>query len=205
MAIVTRDNVRLPLRTAAPLEGTSIVKAEFIHKTYAGTLVWDTDNRKLELVDPETKEVQILLSGRNGGLADNEVRLLDVRAAVRDQGIIPTVGGALSALRTMGIVGNFRADTPGKNTTVVQLEPDLGAAAQAASTRTATVTLFKDAGKYYTKEAWAVPVNAILPSDMNMSPDFRRIGGGAVLVDTDAAPECPEARNWGFPHLFPSE
>lgn len=205
MTIVTRDNVRLPLHIAVPVEGTSIVKAEFVHKTYAGTLVWDTDNRKLELIDPATQEVVIRLSGLNGCLADNEVRLLDVRASVRDEGIRPAVGGALSALRTMGIVRNFRADTPGKNTTVVELEPDLGVAAQAASTRTATVTLFKDTGKYYTQEAWAVPINAILPSDMEMSPDFRRISGGAVLVDTDAAPECPEARNWGFPHLFPSE
>jgi hypothetical protein len=205
MAIITRDNVRLPLHTAVPMEGTSIVKAEFVHKTYAGTLVWDTERRQLDLIDPETKEVVIKLSGLNGCLADNEVRLLDVRAAVRDEGVVPAMGGALSALRKMGIVRNFRADTPGRNTTVVDLEPDLGVAAQAASTRTATVTLFKDTGKYYTQEAWAVPVNAILPSDMEMSPDFRRIGGGTVLVDSDAAPECPEARNWGFPHLFPSE
>lgn len=204
MAIITRDNVRLPLHIAVPLEGTKIVKAEFVHKTYAGTLVWDTDNRKLELVDPETREVLIGLSGRNGCLSDNEVRLLDVRAAVREEGILPAVGGALSALRTMGIVRNFRADTPGKNTTVVELEPDLGVAAQAASTRTATVTLFKETGKYYTLEAWAVPVNAILPSDMLMSPDFRRIDGGTVLVDADAASVFPEARNWGFPHVFPA-
>jgi hypothetical protein len=38
-----------------------------------------------------------------------------------------------------------------------------------------------------------------------MSPDFRRISGGAVLVDSDAAPEFPGARNRGFPQLFPSE
>ena len=205
MAIVTRDNVRLPLRTAVPMEGTNIVKAEFVHKTYAGALVWDTESRDLKLVDQETRDLVIQLSGLNGCLADNEVRLLDVRADVRDQGIIPTVGGALSALRKIGAVRNFRADTPGQNTVVVELEADLGAAAQAASTRTATVTLFKDTGKYYTQEAWAVPVHAILPSDMEMSPDFHRISGGAVLVDTDAAPECPEASNWGFPHLFPGE
>lgn len=205
MTIVTRNNVRLPLHIAVPLEGTEIVKAEFVHKTYAGTLVWDTESRELKLVDPETRETVIQLSGLNGCLADNEVRLLDVRVAVRHEGVIPTIGGALSALRKIGAVRNFRADTPGVNTTVVELEADLGAAAQAACTRTATVTLFKDTGKYYTLEAWAVPVNAILPSDMEMSPDFRRISGGAVLVDTDAASEFPGARNWGFPHLFPSE
>jgi len=204
MTIVTRENVRLPLRTAVPMEGTTIVKAEIVHKTYAGTLVWDTEKRQLDLVDPETREIVIQLSGLNGCLAHNEVRLLDVRADVRDKGIIPAVGGALSALRTLGVVRSFRADTP-RNNTVVELEADLGGAAQAACTRTATVTLFKDTGKYYTIEAWAVPVNAIVPSDMEMSPDFRRIGGGAVLVDTDAATEFPRASNWGFPHLFPGE
>lgn len=204
MSIVTRDNVRLPLRTAVPMEGTTIVKAEIVHKTYAGTLVWDTEKRQLDLVDPETREIVIQLSGLNGCLAHNEVRLLDVRADVRDQGVIPEVGGALSALRTLGVVRNFRADAP-RNNTVVELEADLGVAAQAASTRTATVTLFKDTGKYYTIEPWAVPVNAIGPWDMEMSPDFRRINGGAVLVDSDAASHYPEATNWGFPQLIPSE
>jgi hypothetical protein len=203
MAIITRDNVRLPLWTAVPVEGTAIVKAEIVHKT--GTLVWDTEARKLDLVDPETREVLVQLSGRNGGLNAHEVRLLDVRPQYRDESTAPAVAGALSALRTMGIIRNFRADTPGKNTTVVELHPDLGVAAQEASTRIATVTLFKDSGKYYTQEAWKVPVNAIVPADMSMSPDFRRISGGAVLVDSDAAPEFPGARNRGFPQLFPSE
>jgi hypothetical protein len=205
MAIITRDNVRLPLWTAVPLEGTDIVKAEIVHKTHVGTLVWDTETRNLALVDTETRAVLLRLSDPNGGLNAHEVRLLDVRPQYRDESTKPAVGGALSALRTMGIVRNFRADAAGTNTTVVELEPDLGVAAQAASTRTATVTLFKETGKYYTQEPWAVPVNAILPADMEMSPDFRRISGGSVLVDADAAPECPGARNWGFPHLFPSE
>jgi hypothetical protein len=205
MAIITRDNVRLPLWTAVPLEGTTIVKAEIVHKTHVGTLVWDTETRSLVLVDTETRAVLLRLNGPSDGLNAHEVRLLDVRPQYRDESTEPAVGGALSALRTMGIVRNFRADTPSKNTTVAELEPDLGAAAQAASTRTATVTLFKDTGRYYTQAAWALPVNAILPSDMNMSPDFRRIDGGAVLVDADAAPEFPGASNWGFPHLFPAE
>ena len=58
-----------------------------------------------------------------------------------------------------------------------------------------TVILFKRSGKYYTEEEWAVPVDAIAPSDMKRSPDFRRIDGGAVLVDSQEP--------WGFPHLFP--
>lgn len=61
----------------------------------------------------------------------------------------------------------------------------------------ATVILFKPSGKYYTKEKWTVPDGAIGPYDMRHSPDFRRIDGGAVLVDTQEP--------WGFPHLFPSE
>lgn len=70
--------------------------------------------------------------------------------------------------------------------------------------RTATVTLFKPSGKYYTQEAWRVPEGAYGPQQMAESPDFRRIDGGAVLVDADAAPECPAARNFGVPHLFPA-
>lgn len=59
----------------------------------------------------------------------------------------------------------------------------------------ARVILFKPSGRYYTQEAWRVPEGAIGPHDMVRSPDFRRISGGAVLVDTQEP--------WGFPHLFP--
>jgi len=56
------------------------------------------------------------------------------------------------------------------------------------------VILFKDSGKYYTEEEWTVTGNVNLgPSIMSMSPDFRRIGNGKVLVPT---------RYWGFPHLI---
>lgn len=59
----------------------------------------------------------------------------------------------------------------------------------------ARVVLFKPSGKYYTEEYWEVPPDAIGPYAMKDSPDFRRIGSGAVLVDTQEP--------WGFPHLFP--
>lgn len=73
----------------------------------------------------------------------------------------------------------------------------------------ATVLLFKPSGKYYTEEKWAVPervpdfspqrgnyMRAVMgPYDLEHSPDFRRIDGGAVLVVTQEP--------WGFPHLFP--
>lgn len=61
----------------------------------------------------------------------------------------------------------------------------------------ASVTLFKPSGKYYTCEEWEIPADAIGPYDMKNSPDFRRIGGGAVLVDTQEP--------WGLPHLFAGE
>lgn len=64
-------------------------------------------------------------------------------------------------------------------------------------TQKATVILFKPSGKYYTQEEWTVPEGAIIPADMKRSPNFRRISGGAVLVDTQEP--------WGYPHLFPSE
>lgn len=60
---------------------------------------------------------------------------------------------------------------------------------------TATVILFKASGKYYTEEPWRIPPDALGPFDMERSPDFRRIGGGAVLVETQEP--------WGYPHLFP--
>jgi hypothetical protein len=59
----------------------------------------------------------------------------------------------------------------------------------------AEVTLFKASGKYYTTEKWRVPAGTIGPYDMEDSPDFRRISGGAVLVGTQEP--------WGYPHLFP--
>jgi hypothetical protein len=61
--------------------------------------------------------------------------------------------------------------------------------------RWATVILFKPSGKYYTEEAWRIPADAIGPYDMERSPNFHRIGGGAVLVGTQEP--------WGYPHLFP--
>lgn len=59
----------------------------------------------------------------------------------------------------------------------------------------AKVILFKASGKYYTEEEWDVPAGAIGPYDMAGSRDFRRIGGGAVLVESQEP--------WGYPHLFP--
>lgn len=61
----------------------------------------------------------------------------------------------------------------------------------------AKVTLFKRSGKYYTEEPWEIPDGAIGPWDMDHSKDFRRIDGGAVLVQTQEP--------WGYPHLFPGE
>lgn len=61
----------------------------------------------------------------------------------------------------------------------------------------AKVILFRESGKYYTGEEWRIPEDAIGPNDMRKSPDFRRIGTGAVLVESQEP--------WGYPHLFPSE
>lgn len=71
----------------------------------------------------------------------------------------------------------------------------------------AQVILFKESGKYYTEEEWEIPETVpgfgfaatrpcIGPYDMKHSPDFRRIGKGAVLVITQEP--------WGYPHLFPN-
>jgi hypothetical protein len=61
---------------------------------------------------------------------------------------------------------------------------------------TATVTLFRRSGKYYTTEEWVIPWKALCPADMAASPSFRRIEGGPVLVDSQEP--------WGYPHLFPA-
>lgn len=77
-----------------------------------------------------------------------------------------------------------------------------------------TVILFKPSGKYYTEERWKIPTlqqalahpdcdpeyvrgDLISPYGMKYSPDFRRIGEGAVLV--------PSQEPWGYPHLFPNQ
>lgn len=71
----------------------------------------------------------------------------------------------------------------------------------------AKVVLFKASGKYYTEELWRIPTEVpcdvrpgvmrpvIGPYDMRHSPDFRRIGGGAVLIESQEP--------WGYPHLLP--
>src|SRR6185295_18219517 len=75
-------------------------------------------------------------------------------------------------------------------------ENDAGSAGGSSGTMTmAKVTLFKESGKYYTEEEWRVPENATTPHDMIRSEDFRRIGKGAVLVQSQEP--------WGYPCLFP--
>jgi hypothetical protein len=75
----------------------------------------------------------------------------------------------------------------------------------------ASVVLFKPSGKYYTTEEWRIPTEikdhspergdfvrgVIGPYDMDQSPDFRRISGGPVLIESQEP--------WGWPHLFPTE
>lgn len=68
--------------------------------------------------------------------------------------------------------------------------------------RRASVTLFKPSGKYYTGESWRVPENAGGPEDMISSPDFRRIDGGQVLVESDPHSHAPDDKNWGVPHIL---
>lgn len=90
-------------------------------------------------------------------------------------------------------------------TSVATVPPTSATAASSYDTtltRTATVTLFKPSGKYYTTESWRRPFGAIHPSEMNASPDFHQINGGAVLVETDAGEEFPGDENWGFPHII---
>lgn len=72
------------------------------------------------------------------------------------------------------------------------------------------VTLFKPSGKYYTVDEWRVPANVpngrggyrapVIPADMEHSPDFRRIDGGAALVQDGEN----GVHGWGYEHLFPS-
>jgi hypothetical protein len=57
------------------------------------------------------------------------------------------------------------------------------------------VVLFKPSGKYYSEEEWDVPHDALGPYDMCYSPNFRRIDGGPVLVESQEP--------WGYPYLFP--
>lgn len=59
----------------------------------------------------------------------------------------------------------------------------------------AKVIIFKTGGKFCFEEEWTVPKDAIGPFDMERSPDFRRIEGGAVLIESQEP--------WGYPHLFP--
>jgi hypothetical protein len=74
---------------------------------------------------------------------------------------------------------------------------------------TVSVVLFKPDGKYYMTEAWRIPPRVPSetrpgslrettgPYDMEHSPDFHRIDGGAVLVESQEP--------WGYPFLFPNE
>ena len=58
----------------------------------------------------------------------------------------------------------------------------------------ATVILFKESGKYYCEEKWAIPDRCIIPEYMTGSPDRHHIGKGAVLVESQEP--------WGYPCLI---
>lgn len=68
--------------------------------------------------------------------------------------------------------------------------------AATVDSKTVRVVLFKPNGRYCTEESWAVPADADGPWSMNESPDFRRISGGPVLIESQEP--------WGYPHLFPA-
>lgn len=199
MTIITRDNFRLGLLCHRHANGTPA------YRSHTGTLTWDTEARTLDLVFPDGSKT-IRLTRDFAELISNEVLLKDTLYPDRIDGIDPDVAGALNGLRVLGAVarGGAGRTTNGRDC-IVELSDDLGAAAQGNFDRTATVTLFKDSGKYAFGEAWRVPVCAVSPADMSLSPDFRRTGGGAVLVDADASDEYPAAENWGFPHLLDRE
>ena len=72
----------------------------------------------------------------------------------------------------------------------------------------AKVTLFKPSGKFYTDEEWEIPTpeeiverggdrgDQFAPNAaMRYSKDFRRISGGAVLIESQEP--------WGYPGLIP--
>ncbi|MCC3299352.1 hypothetical protein [Arthrobacter caoxuetaonis] len=198
MTTVTRENVRLQL------QDVYTNNPEPVFCTYSGTLVWDTAARTLDLVDPGTGELIIRLSKEPGDVGGSGILLKDVPYPTRMRGVIPEAAGALNSLMAIGAVERHPRIVFNGRHSVVEPAADLGAAAQEAQTRTATVTLFKDSGKYSVQEAWRLPVRAVTAADMIFSPDFRRIGNGGVLVDANAAPECPEAENWGVPQLLTS-
>lgn len=71
-------------------------------------------------------------------------------------------------------------------------------------TRTVSVVLFKESGKYYSEESWRVPNNnnSVGPAEMVNSPDYHRIGKGKVLITSDSHVHAPNDQNWGYPHLI---
>jgi len=61
-----------------------------------------------------------------------------------------------------------------------------------------TVHLCKPSGKYYTTEKWRLPaVTTTGPRAMRLSPDYRTIAGGPVIV--------PTQKPWGYPEVILSD
>ncbi|MCA1806267.1 MAG: hypothetical protein LC687_00080 [Actinobacteria bacterium] len=60
--------------------------------------------------------------------------------------------------------------------------------------RTVKVTIFKESGKYYTEERWAIPEGAIAPYDMDKAPEAQKWKGWQILVNSQEP--------WGYPHLL---
>lgn len=196
MPTITRENIRIRLRHR---ENNG---SDFEFRTYAGTLAWDTTARTLNLTDPVTGAVILALTEKPETVYGNVVMLKDVPFPARLKDVYPEADGALESLRALGVIKYIPSVAFEGMRSPVTLAEDLGAAEQEACTRKATVTLFKPSGKYYTTVAWRVPVAAVGPYDMALSPDFQSIDGGAVMVDADASEHYPEAENWGEARLL---
>lgn len=194
MPTITRENIRIRLRHRGAED------SGFTFKFHTGTLTWDSEAHTLTLVE-ETGNV-LQLTDESEDLGPGTVLLKDAPLPTRIEGVYPEADGALESLRILGVIEDHSWHAFGGRQCTATLAADLGAAAQEASTRTASVTLFKPSGKYSAQYEWRVPVGGFLPEHMELSPDFTCMDGGTVLVDADAASELPGARNWGYPTLI---
>lgn len=202
MTVISRTSVRLKITRRSALTG------ELMSSIAAGTLLWDVPAKSLVLVNPRTQEEVLVLTDHHNPeskrLPEGFIYLMDVNFADRLPHVPMEANGALDSLAALGILKTHHYPHPHQGRCVIELNADLGAALQEEDMRIAAVTLFKPSGRYADTDHWRVPVRANSPVDMLLSPDFRRIDNGPVLVNAQEGPHS-EDFSWGIPALLLAE
>lgn len=200
MSIITRENIRLPLHILHPVPSAASANGGYSGDTRrieTGDLEWDPEARRLTFVDPEMGTPIIRLSTDNDTLKGNKIRIQHGPPDTRIEPLMPGVDQWWTALAIQGVItGKPHSLRKNGTSCIVELSPDLGAAAQKTSAEKVGVLAVNGHG--VKEETWTIPVNATRACDMFLSPDFHLGGRYCMAVGEHPAWNAEDKRRLFF-------